>query len=127
MTHQDHLSCAVDAFNHWRETRPKPHVRIPDNLRQQAVALLSHYNPSQICKALRLSGEQLKAWQQQVELALSAPEFVALPSAPIDNPAKLTLEVDFKDRCQLRLAGNISTELLCALTQSLMQDERAKP
>lgn len=73
------LSQLVDTFELWRSGNASQKQRIPDQLRQQAVELLSTYPPSKITTALRISGTQLKQWRRLFEVTKPV-NFIALPA-----------------------------------------------
>ena len=70
------------AFEAWRAGRTHPTARIPDPLRQAAVALLDHYSFAEVCKALALRSTSLRKLQR--ELSVSTLEAAALPPAFIE-------------------------------------------
>lgn len=62
-THEKKEWTLEDVQNHfssWRAKRPRP-KRIPDELWDEAVGLLSQYSVNKVAKALRLEGRALKA------------------------------------------------------------------
>ncbi len=120
MTNQDQLTLVANAFAQWRQTRPHRSTAIPDSLRQQAVALQTHYTKGKIINILRLSGSQLTAWTQQTKPDDHHTDFIPLPSATASAKEPLNLELSFRNGCQLRLSGDISPALLTALAQSVV-------
>jgi hypothetical protein len=112
------MTAAVAAFEQWRKTRQHPTQRTPQKLQQQAVALLEHFPAPQIVSKLNISGTNLKYWTAQVKN--ETPEFVALPHVDEPEPARLNVELTFNNGCQMRLQGDISPELLMALTQGVI-------
>ena len=59
--HADHqLDQLAAQFEHWRQSRSRPHDRIPEVLWDQAVALTQTLSPSRVAKHLRLGVSDLK-------------------------------------------------------------------
>lgn len=116
MENQEALALAVTCFNEWRDTRIKPGVKIPQNLRHQALDLLPHYPISHITKALRVSSAQIKSWQGIKPKKKQVASFVTLPKADIPCPTeRLSIEVSFNNGCHLKLNGDLSDGTVCAL------------
>ncbi len=67
MPNQDQLTVVASAFQQWRDARPHRNARTPETLRQQAVALLTHYSSSKITSALKLSGANVRNRSQQAQ------------------------------------------------------------
>ena len=63
-THSEQLEQTRQAFAQHR-ARHRPRQRIPEPLRQQALALLQHYSQRHVCKSLNLTADMLRIWQQQ--------------------------------------------------------------
>lgn len=91
------------AFTHWRQTGPSGRGRgTPQRLRMLAVQLLSHYNLSQVCKALALNSTTLRQWAAQINAdepnqAQTGSGFIALDTdglrAPEQTPPSPALSV----------------------------------
>jgi hypothetical protein len=116
------LAAAVTAFEQWRKTRAYAKVKTPEPLRQQVVALLSHYPASIIIKTLKISRSNMKRWSQQSQNSPAENQFVALAAvdeATHPEPLGLDLELTFNSGCQLRLQGDISPAQLTALVQGV--------
>lgn len=58
--------------------------KVPKELKNQAVELLSEHKASEITKALRINTQMLKDWQQDYDNDSSAPFFISLPSEPVN-------------------------------------------
>lgn len=126
MPHQNKLIVTVNAFEQWRNTRVNSGARIPEPLRQQAVALLDHYSISKITKALRVSHSQLKDWAGLTSQTNNSTRFVKLPvSNENPEPDKLNLELRFNNGCQLRLGGELSPTIISSLVQLLASQNGA--
>ncbi len=119
------LEQVVQAFALWRLQKTKPHTVTPIELRQQAVELVNDFTPSQIAKALGLSGMQFKKWCQELQSATpsaaSEPQqsdFLSLP-LPLGNPTSpsLELELTLPNATQVRICGELSVDLLRVLLQ----------
>ena len=117
MTQQDQLGAAVHAFEQWRATRANSSEKTPATLRQQAIALQGKYPRSKITSALNVSGSNFKLWQQEsTATQIDETAFITLPS--VTTPP-LNLTLDFISGCKLQLSGDITPELLCALTKQV--------
>ena len=125
MTKQNQLmTAAVAAFDQWRKTRQHSTEKTPEMLQQQAVVLLEHFPAPQIVAKLNIKGDSLKRWNQSEQPSSPSNDvaaFVALPciDEPKQSAPNLNLEVAFNNGCHLRLQGDISPQLLMALTQSI--------
>lgn len=124
MSNQDQLSIVVTAFEQWRKNRTSHKGRTPQSLRQQAVALKSHYSSGRITTALRISGSQFKQWCKDVEVTDESTDFVQLPvtyNSHKDEAQEgiLKLELSFPQGEQLQLSGNITPTLLATLIQEM--------
>jgi hypothetical protein len=122
-TPNEMMASAIVAFELWRENKGHSAAKTPENLRQQAVALLDHFSSSKIVSALSLSGTGLKRWSLDDNAELT--EFVTLPT--IDNAAITSLNVELSsgNGCHMRLCGEISPAQLTAITQTVTAHSRA--
>jgi hypothetical protein len=119
MHNHDNLTQAITAFNHWRLHRTNKHSPIPDELRRLAITLLDDYRVGQITQALRICSTQLKDWRKQFSPEpTSVPEFVPL-SIEVDNrtSSQLSLTLILPNSTQIRMDGQISSDLLRTLIQ----------
>lgn len=124
MTNSDPLSLAVTAFELWRKTRSTRKGLTPQHLREQAVALKSHYVSSKITRALRISGTQFKQWLQDSKTNEETFEFVQMPATHLSQTAEtkesdIELELSFAQGGQLRLSGQLSSALLSTLIKEM--------
>lgn len=74
-----------EAFARWRRECPRGHT--PQELRAQAVSLLSHYRISEVMKALKLDHRRLRRWRRECSSTPAVPargEFVEL--LPVAEP-----------------------------------------
>jgi hypothetical protein len=118
------MTAAVAAFEQWRKVRQHPTEKTPKTLQQQAVVLLEHFPAPQVVAKPNISGYNLKRWAQSAQGASQSNDvaaFVALPciEEPERPASNLSLELAFNNGCHLRLQGDISPQLLVALTQSV--------
>jgi len=67
------------AFAQWRQTRQPRYV--PDELREQALGLLSRHSRTELTRALGINYSMLKRWQSRRADGLVSAEFVELPAA----------------------------------------------
>ncbi|MEI8631345.1 hypothetical protein P4S72_05640 [Vibrio sp. PP-XX7] len=119
MQNQEKLNQAVTAFELWRKKRINSRENIPDELRHLAVALLTIYGSGQITKALRICTTQLNSWRKQFSAEpTSVPEFVPL-SIEVENrtSSQLSLTLILHNSTQIRMDGQISSDLLRTLIQ----------
>lgn len=83
------LSALQSALSQWREHRTGS--QIPREIATRAVALLEHYRPMAIMRALKLDSRTLRRWRRLYSQptpavavdATKAPAFVALPASTI--------------------------------------------
>ena len=119
MANQDKLTLVANAFEHWRHSRTHRYEKTPQDLRQQTVGLLAHYSRAKITSTLKISGTQFKQWHEGFSSSTdNNASFVTLAPVTI-LPASLNLTLDFTNGNQLRLSGDISAELLTALTRGV--------
>lgn len=125
MANQPSLEIVASAFNSWRKNRPSRSGKIPAALRQQTLGLLPLHSKSEITRALRISGSQLKTWQQAEQFvqedAFQPAEFVALASEPADHSPLLNVRLRCSGGAELSLSGPLSPAHLAAVVQSLQQ------
>jgi hypothetical protein len=119
------MTAAVAAFERWRQTRQHPTQKTPEKRQQQAVVLLEHFPAPQIVAKLNINGNNLKRWDQSAQPSSQSNDVAAFVPLPyIDEPKRpapdLSLELAFNNGCHLRLQGDISPQLLTALTQSVI-------
>ncbi len=84
------LETVKQEFDIWRASRSKI-GKIPDHLWNKALALIKYYPVSEITGALRLSGGQMKARREQVEITTKA----KLPSKFLEIPTTNVLATKF--------------------------------
>lgn len=125
-TQNQPMAAAIAAFEQWRNRRVHPTEKTPVTLQQQAVALLDHYCVSQITSTLNVSSTNLKRWAGLSEHHQDDTEFVTLPHVVDPSPPRLTLELAFSNGCHLCLQGDISAELLVALTHEINEKKRGQ-
>ena len=120
-------------FQQWRQNKPHQQSRTPENLKQNAVALLTELPAGRITKALGISGVMLKTWSGhpgQNRHSKSAPEFITLPAElppETGSDEVLTLDVTQPDGSHWRLQGNMNTSLLTSFINTLKRlPERAQ-
>ena len=112
-------------FQQWRQNKPSQQSQIPENLRQDAVALLADMTSGRLTKALNISYAQLRAWSGssvQRNCKKATPEFVALhpePSQDTSDRNELSLEFTQPDGNLWRLKGKISTSQLTTFIHTL--------
>jgi transposase-like protein len=105
-------------FQQWRQTKLGPRSRIPESLKQKAVALLTEVSPSKISTAINVSNAMLKAWaaqNQQDGNPASGVKFVAL--SPDTQPATsegdgFKLDATMPNGNHWSLQGQVSVSLL---------------
>lgn len=125
MTNQNQrMTAAVAAFEQWRNARVHPTEKTPNALQKQAVALLPYFSTHEIISTLNISGTNLKRWSGHPK---EVAQFVTLPHVdqPQTQSTGLNLELAFNNGCHLRLQGDISAELLMALTQTVTAQVRS--
>ena len=120
------LESVQAAFQQWRQHKPYLRSRIPAELRDQALALLTQHSPGDICKALSITRGMFLAWQGHAappRNATSEPiEFVTLPSAPAiasHSSEPLTLALTQANGDHWSLQGDPSVEQLHAFVTAL--------
>ena len=120
MANQDKLALVANAFAQWRLSRRNRCEKTPQDLRQQAVDLLADYSKAKIISTLKLSGANFKNWIETFSPCPtdSSTSFIPLTLRPLPSTS-LNLTLDFTNGNQLRLSGDISAELLAALTQGV--------
>lgn len=123
------LSALQSALSQWREHRAGS--QIPREIATRAVALLDHYRPMVIMRALKLDSRTLRRWRRlysrsapavAVEAA-SAPAFVALPASAVSGepatepdphsqePVRLALTLTrHGDNAPISLAGTLTLD-----------------
>ncbi len=104
MNHSLSLESVAKQFTSWRATRHKG-KNTPTSLKEQAVALKSHYPVGKIVTALGINHSALKRWSENNE-ASTQPTFISLPATiPEGNttPSLLFITCEFPNRVLLRL------------------------
>ena len=114
------LESVLADFQLWRQTKTSPRNRIPEDLKQKAVALLIDMSPGKITKALGISSTMLKTWggqKAQCNDTTAEIEFIALPAEPqplTRDCDDLKLELTQSNGNHWCLQGNISLPQLNA-------------
>jgi hypothetical protein len=125
MSTQPTLESVQAGFQRWRQNKPSQQSQIPENLRQDAAALLTELPPGRITKALNISYAQLRAWSGssvQRSCKKATPEFIALypePSQDTSEGNELSLEFTQHDGNLWRLQGKVSTSRLTTFIRTL--------
>ena len=105
------LSELQHAFAQWRQTRQPRYV--PDELRQQALGLLSRHSRTALTRALGINDSMLKRWQSRPAGSARNSDFVelheviALAASRAENSGPLKLTVR-RDPEALTLSGELS-------------------
>jgi len=119
------LESVLADFQLWRQTKSSPRNRIPDDLKQKAVALLVDLSAGKITRTLGISHAMLKSWNDQptpLSGTSSAIEFVALPVAPdvaVCQDDHLILDYTQPNGNHWRLQGKVSASQLTAFVLSV--------
>ena len=112
-------------FQLWRQNKSSPRNRIPENLKQKAVALLNETAPGKITRTLGISRAMLTSWvdpKAPLSDAMTAIEFVALPLEPqvgACNDDHLTLDFTQPNGNHWRLQGKVSSSQLNAFVRAV--------
>ena len=110
------LSELQHAFAQWRQQRQPRYV--PDELRQQALGLLSRHSRTELTRALGINYSMLKRWQvRRADVSVSS-EFVELSAAmsnentalsPAQTEASVPLKLSVRREAEaLTLSGELS-------------------
>ena len=94
------LDMVEEAFSHWRQTRRYRCEAIPLSLWEMVSKLCPEYKRSEICRRLRLSGQQFKQ-RVQHGTALAAHDFVVAKANQMITPldvSKITLTLQGQQR-----------------------------
>ena len=127
--HAEHqLDQLAGQFEHWRQTRPSPRSRIPQELWDQAVSLTRALPPSRVAKQFRLGLTDLKKRMAIHHKATAAappttPGFAEVPPAPAwpqVTPAT-QIELHRADGARLYFHSSESTPPLVALVRSFLE------
>jgi len=104
MNHSQLLESVAKQFTSWRTSRHKGQ-NTPISLREQAVALKSHYPVGKIVTVLGINHSALKRWSENHE-ASRQPTFISLPATiPESNttPSLLFFTCEFPNGVLLTL------------------------
>lgn len=127
--HADHqLDQLAAQLEYWRQSRLRPHDRIPEVLWDQAVALTQTLTPSRVAKHLRLGVSDLKKQitkrqGQAAPHSSVASDFVEVPR-PSTKPQTLSgieVELHRPDGARLRLHAPETSLPLAAIVQSFLE------
>ena len=119
------LESVLADFQLWRQTKSSPRNRIPDDLKQKAVALLVDLSAGKITRTLGISHAMLKSWNDQptpLSDTSSSIEFVALSVAPdvaVHQDDHLILDFTQPNGNHWRLQGKISGSQLTAFVRTV--------
>jgi hypothetical protein len=127
---EETLTKLAERFEHWRRTRLKGRVRIPEDLWDQAVALSTVLSNGRVAKRLRLSPTDLRE-QRIARQATSAmagaetpPAFVDVtPSMPwaTGSPVEVKIEFARPDGARMCIRARGSAMPLVALVQTFLE------
>ncbi len=127
--HAEHqLDQLAGQFEHWRQTRPSPRSRIPQELWDHAVLLTQALLPSRVAKQFRLGltdlkkriATQHKATAAAPSLPLGFVEVPPAPSWPQATPAT-QIELHRADGARLCIHSPESTLPLAALVRAFLE------
>ena len=114
----DKLLNTLANFEQWRNNKPSRSSATPENLRQQAIALLPYYSKTVIVKKLRISNEQFNTWLTANSSTDASPHFISLPNAtPITQ--SLSIDLKFNNGNCLTASGELSETLLAQLIEAI--------
>ena len=127
--HADHqLDQLAAQFEHWRQSRSRPHDRIPEVLWDQAVALTQTLSPSRVAKHLRLGVSDLKQQIAKRQGQAAPPSsvasgFVEVPRSSTKPQTWSGMEVELyrPDGARLRLQAPETSLPLVAIVQSFLE------
>ncbi len=127
--HAEHqLDQLAGQFEHWRQTRPSPRSRIPQELWDQTVSLTQVLSPSRVAKQLRLGLTDLKKQIAAHHGSPAAPPpiplgFVEVPPAPSwpQAPPATQIEMYRADGARVSIHSSDSTSPLVALVRSFLE------
>ena len=126
MNHSISLESVVKQFTSWRKT-PRRERHTPDLLKQQAVALKSHYPVSHIINALGINYRTLKHWSVDSEDPQST-AFISLPGLLPENKItepQLFASCEFPNGIQLKLPHDSLNMDLLSLIYQLKPENKA--
>lgn len=112
----DKLLNTLANFEQWRNNKPSRSSATPEHLRQQAIALLSHYSKTAIVKKLRISNEQFNTWLTAYPSTDASPHFISLPNVT-QVTESLSIELKFNNGNCLTASGELSESLLAQLIE----------
>lgn len=94
-------------LSEWRQSRNGRRGReIPQELKKQAVELLSEYSAWQLQKILGINSCSIKKWKEELS---SQPVFIALPMVPLKEKRDLSESLELKlSFGEWSLEGNLS-------------------
>lgn len=114
----DKLLNTLANFEQWRSNKPSRGSAIPENLRQQAIALLSHYSKTTIVKKLRISHEQFNTWLTANSSNDVSNHFISLPNTtPITE--LLSIDLKFNNGNSLAVSGEVSQTRFTQLIETI--------
>jgi len=127
--HAEHqLDQLAGQFEHWRQTRPSPRSRIPQELWDHAVSLTQALSPSRVAKQLRLGWTDLKKQIAAHHEATAAPPpttlgFVAVPPTPSWPQATPATQIELHraDGTRLHIHYREATPPLAALLRVFLE------
>ena len=125
--HADHqLDQLAGQFEIWRQVRPHPRARIPQELWDQAVALTSALSPSRVAKHLRLGWADLKrhiTLHHERARILTPPGFVEVPPQPAQPQilGRLEVELHRPDGARLSIHSADTALTLATLVHSFLE------
>ena len=118
------LESVSSAFERWRAQRSSRREKFPDELRQQALELLSKHTQSRVLGALKINHTTLKRWRAECD---HAPMFVSL-STEVCAP-KAALQITLRNRFggEMQISGDLSNEQLVNLAMSFTTNPGTLP
>lgn len=120
-------------FDTWRQSKTSPQSRIPQPLRQRAVALRPEYSDQEIVRTLKITEARLLNWAGEVSMTHkpAAPvnvteDFIPLARPPLPNKqvshgGQVELKGGLDQQVQWTLQGQFSPQQLQAIVATLMQ------
>ena len=112
------LEEVIESFEVWRASRASRKEKIPTVLWDKVASIYSSYNHSTLCKALKISGSQLKAAMHTDGFAVIEPPLVASIFEQNSTKEVSSCEVSI-ERAGTRLTVKISADICLSMVQQL--------
>lgn len=112
------LESVLSAFEMWRQYRCSPKESVPEELREQAISLLMQHTQSRVATVLKISHVMLKKWRPKSDPMQTMFRVLPAETTNADRSSPLQITLRNVHGVEMRIAGDITSDLVLRLATS---------